>query len=101
MKLVPLKLVTIIALDALSERIIKDLKQCGIKGYTITHVEGEGLQGKHFTDWEGRNVRIETLVNEEVSVNIMQWLADHYFHKYSVIAFVSTVEVLRKEKFSG
>ncbi len=100
MKLVPLKMVTIIALDSLADRIIKDLKLCGIKGYTISEVEGEGLQSKHLSGWEGRNVRIDTLVKEDLALTIMQLLSEKYFDKYSVIAFVSTVEVLRKEKFS-
>lgn len=100
MKLVPLKMVTVIALDSLADRIIKDLKLCGIKGYTINEVEGEGLQSKHLSGWEGRNVRIDTLVKEDLAHIIMQLLAEKYFDKYSVIAFVSTVEVLRKEKFS-
>ncbi len=100
MKLVPLKMVTIIALDSLADRIIKDLKLCGIKGYTISEVEGEGLQSKHLSGWEGRNVRIDTLVKDELVYPIMELLSEKYFDKYSVIAFVSTVEVLRKEKFS-
>ena len=98
-KLLPIKLVTVIALDSLEERLVKDLKGCGIKGYTIEEAKGEGLQSSHFTDWEGRNIRIETLVNEETALVIMQMLSDHYFEKYGVIAFTSTVEVLRKERF--
>ncbi len=99
MKLIPLKLVTIIALDVLQGKIIKDIKECGCKGYTIAEVEGEGIHSKHFTDWEGRNIRIETLVKEEVALKIMEVLSEKYFDKFSIVAFVSTVEVLRKEKF--
>lgn len=99
MKLIPLKLVTIIALDVLQSKIIKDIKECGCKGYTIAEVEGEGIHSKHFTDWEGRNIRIETLVKEEVALKIMEVLSEKYFDKFSIVAFVSTVEVLRKEKF--
>jgi nitrogen regulatory protein P-II 2 len=99
MKLVPLKLVTIIALDALQHKIIKDIKECGCKGYTIDEVEGEGIHSKHFTDWEGRNIKIETLVKEEVALKIMETLSAKYFDKFSIVAFISTVEVLRKDKF--
>jgi nitrogen regulatory protein P-II 2 len=62
-------------------------------------VEGEGLNGQHFTDWEGRNVRIETLASDEKVLQIMKMLSENYFEKYSIIAFVTTVEVLRKERF--
>jgi nitrogen regulatory protein P-II 2 len=98
-KLLPVKLVTIVALDSLSERIVTDIKACGSKGYTISSVEGEGMEGKHFTDWEGRNVRIDTLVKEDVAHKIMQVLADKYFERYSVIAFVTDAQVMRTDKF--
>lgn len=100
MNLIPLKLVTIIALDALQQKLIKDIKACGCKGYTIAEVEGESIHAQHFTDWEGRNIKIETLVKEEVALKIMETLSTKYFDKYSIIAFISTVEVLRKEKFA-
>ena len=99
MKLVPLKLVTIIALDALEQKLIADIKQCGSKGYTISEVEGEGIHSKHFTDWEGRNIKIETLVKEEVATKILENISSKYFGKYSIVCFLSTVEVLRPEKF--
>jgi len=98
-QLVPIKMITIVALDSLQNRIISDLKNCGIKGYTIAEVEGEGLHAKHFTDWEGRNIRIETLASDEKVLQIMEMLSQNYFEKYGVIAFVTTVEVLRKERF--
>ena len=97
--LVPIKMITIVALDSLQNRLITDLKNCGMKGYTIAEVEGEGLQAQHFTDWEGRNIKIETLVSESKVLHIMEMLSQNYFEKYGVIAFVTTVEVLRKERF--
>lgn len=98
--LVPVKMITIIALDSLQNRIVDDLKRCGIKGYTVAETEGEGLQASHFSDWEGRNIRIETLASEERVIKIMEMLSQKYFEHYGVIAFVTTVEVLRKERFS-
>lgn len=99
-QLIPTKMITIVALDSLQQRLIDDLKACGIKGYTINEVEGEGLHAKHFSDWEGRNIRIETLAKEETVMLIMEMLSKKYFEKYGIIAFVSTVEVLRKERFN-
>lgn len=93
-------MITIIALDALENRLIEDLKACGIKGYTVSEVQGEGLHARHFSNWEGRNIRIETLTNEEKAGKIMSVLREHYFEKYGIVAFVSTVEVLRPERFA-
>ncbi|GAB1449708.1 MAG: transcriptional regulator [Bacteroidetes bacterium] len=100
MNLVPFKLLTIVATDAIEHRITKDLKSLGAKGYTRSEVEGEGIHGKHFSDWEGRNIKIETLVKEEVAIQIMEKLSSDYFGKYSIICFLSTVEVLRPERFA-
>ena len=98
-QLVPIKMITIVALDSLQNRLIEDLKICGISGYTVSEVEGEGLHAQHFTDWEGRNIRIETITSEEKVFGIMEMLSQNYFEKYGVIAFVTTVEVLRKDRF--
>jgi len=98
-QLVPVKMITIIALGSLQNRIVIDLKNCGIKGYTIAEVDGEGLHGQHFTDWEGRNIRIETVASEDTVLRIMEMLSQNYFEKFGVIAFITTVEVLRKERF--
>jgi nitrogen regulatory protein P-II 2 len=99
MNYIRVKLITIVALDSIASRIVQDLKLCGSKGYTISKVEGEGMHGGHFTDWEGRNVRIETLVKEEVAEKIMQMLQDKYFEKYSIIAFATDAQVLRGNRF--
>lgn len=96
----PVKMITIIALDALQERLIADLKSCGIRGYTLSHVVGEGLQNQHLGGWEGQNIRIETLTNELKAQNLMQLLSENYFEKFGIVAFVQTVEVLRPEKYN-
>lgn len=99
MKLINVKLVTIVALDSLAERIVQDIKQCGSKGYTISAVEGEGVHNKHFTDWEGRNVRIDTLVKPDVADAILKIVSEKYFDKYSIIAYLTDAQVLRKERY--
>jgi nitrogen regulatory protein P-II 2 len=99
MNYIHVKLITIVALDSITSRIVQDLKHCGSKGYTISKVEGEGMHGGHFTDWEGRNVRIETLVKEDVAEKIMEMLQDKYFEKYSIIAFATDAQVLRGNRF--
>jgi nitrogen regulatory protein P-II 2 len=99
MNFIHVKLVTIVALDSLAERLTNDIKACGCKGYTISEVEGEGIHGKHFTDWEGRNVRIDTLVKADVAEKIFTLISEKYFDKYSIIAYVSDAQVLRKERF--
>lgn len=95
----PLKLVTIVAEALLEERLIHSLEKAGARGWTIALVRGEGSRGVRASEWEGRNVRIETLVAEEVADRLMEVLAERYFPHYAVVAYVQDVEVVRGEKY--
>jgi nitrogen regulatory protein P-II 2 len=94
-----LKLVTIIAEAILEERLLRELRQLGARGYTVGSARGEGTRGIHGIDWEGQNVRIETLVGPEVAERIMTHVAAHYFIDYAVIIYTVDAEVLRSEKY--
>lgn len=50
-------------------------------------------------DWEGQNIRLETIVSEEVALRILQRLQEEYFPHYAVIAYVENVWVVRGEKY--
>ena len=99
MNLTKMELITIIALDSLEHSLIKDLKECGVKGYTIMEARGEGLSTIRNSDWEGRNIRIDAIISEEILEKVFKLLSDKYFQKYKMIAFSKEVRVLRKEKF--
>ncbi|MFN3425939.1 MAG: P-II family nitrogen regulator [Candidatus Thermochlorobacter sp.] len=100
MKTVSLKLLTIIADEALQRRLIEDVKKLGAKGYTIEKAYGEGDSGGRISPWEGENIRIETLVSDSVADKILAKLSSEYFNRYSIIAYLSDVQVLRGEKFT-
>ena len=99
MELVPLKLVTIVAESLLEKRLVEEVKRLGAKGYTITPARGEGSRGIRSVDWEGQNIRLETIVSEEVALRILQMLQEEYFPHYAVIAYVENVWVVRGEKY--
>jgi nitrogen regulatory protein P-II 2 len=99
MNLNSIQLITIISLDVLEERIVQDLKTLGVKGYTVSEARGEGLSVRRDDNWEGRNIRIEILANEEKLEKIFTLLQEKYFPKYKMIAFSYPVNVLRREKF--
>lgn len=50
-------------------------------------------------DWEGKNIRLEAIVSEEVALNILKRLQEAYFPYYAVVAFVENVEVVRGDKY--
>jgi nitrogen regulatory protein PII len=98
-KTVTLKRVTVIAEAVLEERLIRELKELGAKGYTVSQVRGEGSRGVRASDFEGQNIRLESIVSPEVAERILAQLAERYFTHYAVIAYVDTVEVVRGEKY--
>ncbi|AFV75797.1 hypothetical protein YIM1640_09000 [Thermus oshimai] len=99
MELVRLKLVTIVAESLLEKRLVEEIKRLGAKGYTITPARGEGSRGLRSVDWEGQNIRLETIVSEEVALKILKKLQEEYFPHYAVIAYVENVEVVRGDKY--
>jgi len=99
MKTVPLRKVTIVAEALLESRLLGDVRDCGARGFTLTEVRGEGSRGVRASEWEGRNVRIETLVAPDVAERILDHLAEHYFRNFALIAYAQTVDVVRGEKY--
>lgn len=96
-----LRKVTIIAERVLRDDLIALIKERGASGWTLAMVEGEGSRGIRASEWEGRNVQIDTLVPSEVAETIMDEVGKRYFKDWSVIVYVTDVEVLRKDKYIG
>ena len=93
--------ITIITEGILREKMVELVKKHGATGYTLTKVEGEGSRGVRASDWEGRNICVETLVTAEVADIILAELNTTFFEDYSVIAWLTEVNVLRGDKFTG
>ncbi len=99
MKTIPLCLLTVIAESVLKERLIQDVRDAGAKGFTITDADGEGCRQRRVGEILGANIRLETIVSNEVADRLLQLLSTEYFERYAVIAFLSTVNVIRGEKY--
>lgn len=95
----PMKMVVIVAEPVLEHRLTTELKQLGARGFSVVEGRGEGTRGAHASDVPGENVRIETIVTPEVADQVMEYVAQHYFEHYSVIAFVHDVAVARTAKY--
>ncbi|MEM7014518.1 MAG: DUF3240 family protein [Verrucomicrobiota bacterium] len=93
--------VTIVAERLLKDRLIDLIREEGATGFTVTAVEGEGSRGVRASDWEGRNVQIETIVSPAAADAILEKLAAVYFEDFAVIAWVSEVQVMRGHKFAN
>jgi nitrogen regulatory protein PII len=100
MKTVPLRKVTIVAEAFLEDRLIRDVRERGARGFTVAEARGEGSRGVRASEWEGKNVRIETLVSPAVADAILTRVADAYFPNFAVVAWVEDVEVVRGDKYA-
>lgn len=98
---ISLRKVTIIAERVLRDELIDLVKGSGASGWTITMVEGEGSRGIRASEWEGRNIQLDTLVPSDLAETIMDEVGKRYFKDWSVIVYVADVEVLRKDKYIG
>jgi nitrogen regulatory protein PII len=99
MKTVRLRKVTIVAEALLEERLLSAIRERGAHGFTLAEVRGEGSRGVRASDWEGKNVRIETLVPAEAAERILAHVAEAYFPHFAVVAWVEDVEVVRGDKY--
>ncbi|MFQ3580335.1 MAG: transcriptional regulator [Chloracidobacterium sp.] len=95
-----MKLVVIIAEDELEPRLTKEILNLGARGYSASRVRGEGWHGARKSEWEGENVRIETIVSDPVADAILARVAERYMPHFAVVVYVQSVNILRVEKFT-
>jgi hypothetical protein len=100
MRTVPVVCLTIVAEAVVEARLLRDLEAAGVRGWTLTSGRGRGTSQIDASDWEGANVRIETLLSSAVADRVLTMLAELYFPRFAVVAWVSTAQVVRGDKFA-
>jgi nitrogen regulatory protein P-II 2 len=94
------KMVTIIAESALEALIIKNIERLGASGYTLMYAMGNGERGVRKGDWDqNKNIFLQTVCSDEVAHAIMDYLYDHYYEDYAIIAYATEVDIHRNSKF--
>jgi nitrogen regulatory protein P-II 2 len=99
MNTTPRQLVTIVAEAVVEQKIIDDIKLCGAKGYSVSHVRGEGVTGDRSLDLNGPSIRLESVVTDKVAEAILDMLDKKYFGTYAVIAWLTPAFVARPDRF--
>ncbi len=93
-------LVTVIAVFELEERLVKDLKALGVKGYTSGHVNGRGLHGHRMAGLvDAPNLHLEMLVAPTLARRILERIVAKYDGQ-PIMAYVREVEAIPKEHFA-
>ena len=96
----PVILVTVVAEAVVEHRLVRDLAACGARGWTICDARGQGSRGVRADEFEGSNIRLDTLVSPEVADQLMEVLARDYFPKYAVVAWTTPAQVVRPGKYA-
>ncbi len=98
MPTVKLTRITIVAEAVLESLLVQDLARLGAKGYTLTRVEGRGTRGLRVGDL-GANIKLESVVSDDVAERLLLHLSERYFKNYAMIAYLDKVEVMRGDKY--
>jgi len=100
MELTARKLLTIVTEAALEDTLVVDIETLGARGYTITDARGKGSRGRRDAAWMPHaNIRIEVLCDADTALAICTALRERYYDNYSMVMYVSEVDVLRPDKF--
>ena len=94
-----LVLVTVIAEAVVEHRLVRDVVAAGAHGWTICDARGQGSRGVRAAEFEGSNIRLETLVSAEVADRFLEMLARDYFPRYAVVAWTTPAHVVRPAKY--
>jgi nitrogen regulatory protein P-II 2 len=91
---------TIVAESVLEERLLAVIGECGARGWTVSMAQGHGPSSHGVSGIEGGNVRVETLVTEDVAARIWASLEADFFPHYAVSAWAYDVRVARMARYS-
>ena len=100
METTEIRLLTIVAEEILRDRLIEEIRSAGARGFTLTRAEGEGSRHRRVGDVLGGNIKLEVLASPTVADRLLSVLASDYFPQYAVIAYVTTVGVVRGEHYA-
>lgn len=100
MQTMPLVCVTVVAEAVLEQRLLRDVQATGGRGWTVSEARGQGTRSVRASEWEGANVRLETLVTPDVAQRLLAVLARDYFPHFAVVAWTFEVQVIRGEKYA-
>jgi len=92
-------LVTVVAVFEIEDRLVKDLRALGVRGYTLGRVDGFGLHGRRMAGLvDAPNMRLEMLVSPALAEKILERITSRY-EDQPVMAYVHEVKAIPHEHF--
>ena len=96
----PKTLLVIVAEAVLEKALVRDVRQRGAQGWTLTEVSGAGRTGVREGAWEAdRTIELKVICDGAVADAIAEHVLASYAPHYSVAMYFSDVAVLRPERF--
>ena len=92
--------IVIVAEAFVESRLLSDLAEIGVRGWTVTRAQGHGPEDRRVSEFEGGNVRIEILASEATVGGIWELLEEKYFADYSIAAWDFPVAVMRSARYT-
>ena len=93
-------LLTIYTETILETRLKELIGESGVTGYTITNARGKGTGGSRDASWDAdASIRVEVICSRDKAKELSQILQDTYYDNFSMVTFISDIEVIRPEKF--
>lgn len=94
------KLLVIITEAALEKPLMREARQLGAHGCTVTDVRGQGHSGLREGAWEAdRTVEMKIICDEAVADRIAEHVLSVYAPHYEVTMFFTDVQVLRPGRY--
>lgn len=100
MKKHPKTLLVINAEALLEKPLVRDLRERGAQGWTVTEVHGANLEGVREGAWEAdRTIELKVICDEAVADAIAEHVLATYAPNYSVVLWFAAVQVLRPQRY--
>ena len=96
----PKTLLVIVAEAVLEKNLVRDVRELGAQGWTVSEVHGAAREGVREGAWEAdRTVEMKVICDAAVADAIAEHVMAAYAPHYSVAMYFSPVSVLRPERF--
>lgn len=96
----PKTLLVIVAEAVLEKPLVRDARERGAQGWTVSEVHGAGREGVREGAWEAdRTIEMRVICDEPVADAIAAHVLATYAPNYSVAMYFSEVRVLRPDRF--
>jgi nitrogen regulatory protein P-II 2 len=96
----PKTLLVVVAEAALENLLVRDARARGAQGWTVSEVQGAGLDGLREGRWEAdRTIELKLICDGAVADAIAEHVIATYAAHYAVALYFSDVKVLRPERY--